>query len=128
MKHLMKVFKSKIHRATITGADLNYEGSIEIDSDLLEMANMSEYEAVWIWNVNNGERLMTYIIKGPKGSGVIGLNGAAARLGQKGDVIIITTFADIDSNLIEFWKPTVVLVDEHNKMKFIASKSGGLSG
>lgn len=126
--HKIKVFKSKIHRATITGADLNYEGSIKIDNDLLKAANMFEYEAVWIWNVNNGERLMTYIIKGDEGSGVIELNGAAARLGQKGDCIIITTFADIDHRDIDEWKPTVVLVGEGNVVKQVAYESGGLDG
>lgn len=126
MKHLMKVFKSKIHRATITDADLNYEGSIEIDEDLLDLAGMSEYEAVWIWNVNNGERLMTYIIKGKRRSGTIGLNGAAARLGQKGDIVIITTFADIDSDLRFSWKPTVVMVDKDNMPTYTAKESGGL--
>lgn len=128
MKHQAKVFKSKLHRATITGADLNYEGSIKIDSRLLEAANMHVYEAVWIWNVNNGERLMTYIIDGDPGSGVIELNGAAARLGQKGDVVIITTFADIDSDLLPHWIPTVVLLDENNHVKQVYPTSGGLTG
>lgn len=123
---LVKMFKSKIHRATITGADLNYEGSIKIDADLLEAANMFEYEAVWIWNINNGERLMTYTIRGPRGSGVIELNGAAARLGQKGDLIIITTFADMSEEKAESWKPTVVLVDSYNKVKEVCDESGGM--
>ncbi len=123
---LVKIFKSKIHRATITGADLNYEGSIKIDADLLEAANMFEYEAVWIWNINNGERLMTYTLKGPRGSGIIELNGAAARLGQKGDLIIITTFADMSEEKAESWKPTVVLVDANNKIKNIYNESGGV--
>lgn len=124
----VKIFKSKIHRATITGADLNYEGSIKIDSDLLDASNMFEYEAVWIWNINNGERLMTYTIRGPRGSGVIELNGAAARLGQKGDLIIITTFADMSEAQAEVWKPTVVLVDSNNKIKEIHNESGGVDG
>ena len=123
---LVKIFKSKIHRAIITGADLNYEGSIKIDADLLEAANMFEYEAVWIWNINNGERLMTYTLKGPRGSGIIELNGAAARLGQKGDLIIITTFADMSEEKAESWKPTVVLVDANNKIKNIYNESGGV--
>lgn len=123
---LLKIFKSKIHRAVITGADLHYEGSIKIDSNLLEAANMYEYEAVWIWNINNGERLMTYIIKGPPGSGVIELNGAAARLGQKGDLIIVTTFADMSEEKASEWKPIVVLVDENNKIKDICRESGGV--
>lgn len=123
---LLKIFKSKIHRASITGADLHYEGSIKIDSNLLEAANMYEYEAVWIWNINNGERLMTYIIKGPPDSGVIELNGAAARLGQKGDLIIVTTFADMSEEKAQEWKPIVVLVDENNKIKDICRESGGV--
>ena len=125
---LLKMFKSKIHRATITGADLNYEGSIKIDSDLLESANMLEYESVWIWNTNNGERLMTYIIKGEAGSGVIELNGAAARLGQKGDLVIISTFADMSEEFAKTWKPTVILVDENNKLKQMFRESGGMDG
>jgi aspartate 1-decarboxylase len=122
----IKMFKSKIHRATLTGANLDYEGSIKIDSDLLDAANMLEYEAVWIWNVNNGNRLMTYTLRGEPSSGIIELNGSAARLGHKGDLIIITTFADMTPMEAKEFKPTVVLVDSNNKVKYVADKSGGL--
>ena len=122
----IKMFKSKIHRATLTGANLEYEGSIKIDSDLLDAAQMLEYEAVWIWNVNNGNRLMTYTLRGEPGSGIIELNGSAARLGHKGDLIIITTFADMTPMEAKEFKPTVVLVDSENKVKRVADKSGGL--
>ena len=120
------MFKSKIHRATLTGANLDYEGSIKIDSDLLDASNILEYEAVWIWNVNNGNRLMTYTLRGEAGSGVIELNGSAARLGHKGDLVIITTFADMTELEAKEFKPTVVLVDSNNKVKLVSNISGGL--
>lgn len=122
----VKLFKSKIHRATLTGADLNYEGSIKIDGLLLDAANLLEYEAVWIWNVNNGQRLMTYTLRGLEGTGVIELNGAAARLGHTGDLVIITAFVDLSIEEAKYWKPTVVLVDDQNKIKRVAQASGGL--
>lgn len=122
----IKMFKSKIHRATITGADLNYEGSIKIDGLLLDAANLLEYEAVWIWNVNNGQRLMTYTLRGPDGSGIIELNGAAARLGHKGDLIIISSFAHMTPLEAKEFKPIVVLVDQDNKIKYTSNMSGGL--
>jgi aspartate 1-decarboxylase len=107
--------KSKIHRATITDADLYYEGSLTVDSDLLKRANMHQYEKVHVVNINNGHRLITYLIKGQQGSGTICLNGAAARLGHKGDKIIIITYADYEVNEAENHEPVVVLVDEKNK-------------
>lgn len=122
----IKMFKSKIHRATLTGANLDYEGSIKIDSDLLDASNILEYEAVWIWNINNGNRLMTYTLRGAPGSGIIELNGSAARLGHKGDLVIITTFADMTPLEAKEYKPTVVLVDSINKVKSISDRSGGL--
>jgi aspartate 1-decarboxylase len=124
---MLKMFKSKIHRATITGADLNYEGSIKIDGKLLDAANLLEYEAVWIWNVNNGNRLMTYTLRGEEDTGIIELNGAAARLGHKGDLIIITSFAQMTTLEAKEWKPTVVLVDQNNRIKSISDWSGGLT-
>jgi aspartate 1-decarboxylase len=124
---LVKMFKSKIHRATITGADLNYEGSIKIDGKLLDAAGLFSYESVWVWDVNNGNRLMTYTIRGPEDSGIVELNGAAARLGHKGDLIIITAFADMTEEEAKVWHPTVVLVDEYNRIKSIHETSGGLS-
>lgn len=119
------MFKSKIHRATITGANLNYEGSIKIDGLLLEAANIKNFEAVWIWNLNNGNRLMTYALPGADDTGICEINGAAARLGHAGDLIIVTTFADMTLMEAKEFKPTVVLVDENNKLKSIHDSSGG---
>ena len=121
---LLKIFKSKIHRATVTKADLDYEGSISIDKTLLDAAHIFKYEAVWVWNINNGERLMTYAIEGEKDSGVVCLNGSAARLCQPGDLIIITTFAEMTLKELKSFSPTVVLVDKKNKIKNIFSDSG----
>ena len=120
----LKIFKSKIHRATITAADLHYEGSITIDYKLMETANIYKYEAVWIWNINNGERLMTYVIEGEPDSGIICLNGSAARLCQPGDLVIITSFVDMTPQELLMFEPTVVLVDEHNKIKKVLHASG----
>ena len=109
------MFKSKIHRAVVTEADLYYEGSLSVDRDLMEKADMREYEMVHVVNINNGQRLVTYLIEAPAGSGTICLNGAAARLGHKGDKIIIITYADMTDEEIETYQPTVVLVDENNR-------------
>jgi aspartate 1-decarboxylase len=112
------ICKGKIHRATITEADLNYEGSITIDMDLVDAAGMIPYEKVQVVNVNNGERFETYIIEGKRGSGVICLNGACARLGMKGDKVIIITYAMVDEKeLARPFQPKVVLVDEKNSIK-----------
>lgn len=119
------MFKSKIHRATITGADLNYEGSIRVDSLLLDAANMIEYESIWVWNCNNGERLMTYILRGEEGSGIIELNGAAARLGHSGDLVILATFCSMTVLEAKEFKPTVVLVNDKNTITKIVHDSGG---
>ncbi|MDO5105572.1 aspartate 1-decarboxylase [Capnocytophaga sp.] len=108
----IEVLKSKIHRVTVTGADLNYVGSITIDEDLLNAANMIEGEKVAIVNVNNGERLETYIIKGKRGSGDIVLNGPAARKVQKGDVIIIISYGIMDFEKAKQFKPSIVFPDE----------------
>ncbi|MGD9808724.1 MAG: aspartate 1-decarboxylase [Deferribacterales bacterium] len=120
---LREMFKSKIHRATVTDADLHYEGSIGIDEDLIEAAGMREYEKVDIWNITNGARFYTYIIKGRRGSGEICLNGAAARHVQVGDMVIIATFAMMDEKDLEDYKPTVVQVDAQNR---IVNKEGAL--
>ena len=122
---LVKMFKSKIHRATITGADLHYEGSCTIDFELMRAANILNYEAVWVWNINNGSRLMTYAIIGEPNSGIISLNGRAARLGHKGDLVIITTFSDMTVNEAKEFQPKVVIVNEQNKIKRIQNESGG---
>ena len=112
----IQVLKSKIHRATITEADLNYVGSITIDEDLLDAANMIEGEKVLVVNVNNGERLETYIIKGKRGSGTICMNGPAARKVAVGDVIIVISFAQMDFEEAKQFKPWVIFPDAQNKL------------
>ena len=107
----IQVMKSKIHRVTVTQADLNYIGSITIDEDLLDAANIIPNEKVAIVNNNNGARLETYVIKGERGSGVVCLNGAAARLVQPGDVIIIISYALMDFEEAKTFKPSVVFPD-----------------
>lgn len=109
------LLKSKIHRATVTGADMHYEGSISIDKNLCLEADMKEFEKVDIYNINNGERFSTYVIFG--GEGEISLNGAAARLVQVGDLIIIASYALYEDNGIKNHSPKVILVDGTNKSK-----------
>jgi len=109
----IEVLKSKIHRVKITEADLNYIGSITIDEDLMDAANMIEGEKVAIVNINNGERLETYIIKGKRGSGTICLNGPAARKCQKGDIVIVISYASMDFEEAKTFKPTIVFPDEN---------------
>jgi aspartate 1-decarboxylase len=110
------VFKSKIHRATVTEASLHYVGSITIDEDLMDEADIFINEKVQVVDIDNGARLETYAIPGPRGSGVICLNGAAARLVQTGDKVIIMTYAIVDEKEAKDWSPTVVFVDAQNKM------------
>jgi len=124
MKRIM--FKSKIHRATVTGADLNYEGSITIDSELLKLADILPYEKVDIYNITNGERFSTYVIPGEPGSGEICLNGAAARKVQKGDLVIIVSYCELSDEEIKDYSPIVVLVDEENRPVKVSRSSGGL--
>jgi aspartate 1-decarboxylase len=109
--------KSKIHRATVTDANLNYEGSLTVDIALLELADINELELVSIVNINNGERFETYIIEGERNSGVICLNGAAARKVQVGDKIIVMSFCSLTNDEIATHKPNIVFVDENNKLK-----------
>ncbi|GAB6281692.1 MAG: aspartate 1-decarboxylase [Ignavibacterium sp.] len=116
---LLEMFKSKIHRATVTEAELFYEGSITIDKDLLEAANILPYEKVQVVNLNNGSRLETYTLEGEKGSGIICLNGPAARLGCVGDEVIIITYATMTEEEAKNYKPKVVLVDKQNKISKI---------
>ena len=104
----IEVLKSKIHRVTVTEADLDYIGSITIDEALLEAAGMIENERVDIYNVSNGERLSTYAIKGERGSGVIGINGAAAHKAHVGDLLIIASYASMDFEEAKNWHPTVI--------------------
>ena len=109
----------KIHRATVTQADLNYVGSITIDQDLLDAAGILVNEKVHIVNITNGARLETYTIAGERGSGIICLNGAAARLVQAGDIVIIMSYVQLSEPEIAAHQPKVVLVDEHNKIRNI---------
>jgi len=108
---LIEVLKSKIHRVTVTDANLNYIGSITIDRDLMDAANILPYEKVFIVNNNNGERFDTYVIEGERGSGVICLNGAAARKVQQGDIIIIIAYATMDYNDALTFQPTIIFPD-----------------
>jgi aspartate 1-decarboxylase len=111
------LFKSKIHRATVTQADLDYEGSITIDAALMRAADILPYERVHVWNRTNGSRLETYALEAPAGSGVICVNGAAAHHARPGDMVIIATFADADDEAeARAWSPTVVHVDGQNRI------------
>lgn len=112
-----RMFASKIHRATVTVADLDYEGSVTIDADLLDAAGIREWEEVHVWDLTNGARLSTYAIAGPRGSGVIGINGAAAHLVHAGDLVILATFAELDEDEAARHEPTVVFVDGHNRVR-----------
>lgn len=111
-----KMLKSKIHRAILTGANLEYEGSVTIDRDLMDAADILPYEAVCIWDVTNGSRLETYAIEGERGSGVVCVNGAAARLVAPGDLVIIASFVSLDDEEARKHEPKLVFVDERNRM------------
>lgn len=113
---LIEILKSKIHRVRITQAELHYVGSITIDEDLMKAANLIENEKVQIVNVNNGERLETYVIKGEAGSGQICLNGPAARKAQVGDVVIIISYCQMDFEEAKKFKPTLIFPDENNRL------------
>jgi aspartate 1-decarboxylase len=108
-------FKSKIHRATVTHADLDYEGSVTIDRDLMDAAGIADYEAVHVWNITRGTRLQTYAMEGARGSGIICINGAAAHLNKPGDLVILATFAELDEAEAAQHRPKVVLVDRQNR-------------
>jgi aspartate 1-decarboxylase len=110
------LFKSKIHRARVTDADLTYEGSVTIDERLMVAADILPYERIHIWNASNGARLETYALPGEPGSGVICVNGAAARHAQPGDVVILATFAEVEEAEARDWTPRVVRVDAHNRI------------
>ncbi len=112
---LREMLKSKIHRATVTQADLHYVGSITIDADLLRAADLLPGEKVDVVDINNGNRLSTYVIAGPAGSGVIGINGAAARLVAPGDLVIIIAYAHLSQDLLDDHQPRIVFVDERNR-------------
>ncbi len=111
------LLKSKIHRATVTDCELHYEGSCAIDEDLLDAANLGENEQVHIWNINNGERFVTYAIRGQRGSGIISVNGSAARRAAVGDLIIIAAFGLVPEDQVSGFKPKLVFVDDANRIK-----------
>jgi aspartate 1-decarboxylase len=113
----LTLLKCKLHRATVTNSDLNYEGSITIARDLMDAAGLLPYEQVDVLNINNGARFTTYAIEGKAGSGEIQVNGAAARLVQKGDLVIICAFASMDAEEAKTFQPRVVLMDAMNKVK-----------
>ena len=112
----IQILKSKVHRAVITEANLNYVGSLTLDEDLMDAANMIEHEKIQVVNVNNGERIETYLIKGARGSGVVCLNGPAARKGAEGDVVIVISYALMDFEEAKKFKPTVIFPKEGNKI------------
>lgn len=122
--------RSKIHRATVTAADLHYIGSITIDSNLLEAADILPFERVQVVDVTNGQRLETYAIAGEPGSGVIQLNGAAAHLVNVGDLVIVMSYAQVEEPVPSNWQPTVVLVDEQNAISEVRGlrQQGGVTG
>lgn len=111
-----RLMKSKIHRATITSADLHYEGSLTLDRDLMAEADLVEFEEIQVVNVNNGQRFSTYVIPGVAGSGVVQLNGAAARLGMVGDLVILIAYGDYEDGELSGYRPAVVFVDGANRI------------
>ena len=112
-----RMFASKIHRATVTAADVDYEGSVNVDRDLLDAAGILEWEEVHVWDITNGARLTTYAIAGERGSGDICINGAAAHLVGVGDLVILATFVDLEETSARDHTPTVVFVDERNRVR-----------
>ena len=120
-----KMFQSKIHRAIITQADLEYEGSVTIDSTLLEAAGILENEAIQIWNITSGTRLETYVLEGERDSGEICINGAAAHLNKPGDMVILATFVELDDAEARNHEPTVVRVDGDNKIVSLTPERAG---
>jgi aspartate 1-decarboxylase len=112
----ISLFRAKIHRATVTHADVDYEGSVTIDGALMDAAGIYEYEQIHIWNVTRGTRLTTYTLRGDEGSGIICINGAAAHLASPGDKVILATFAEVDPADAVGWQPKVILCDEQNRI------------
>ena len=113
---IKQLLRAKIHRATITHADLDYEGSVTIDEDLIDAAGMVEFEAVHVWNLTRGTRLVTYVLRGPRGSGLICINGAAAHLNKPKDLVILACFVDMNEEQARKHQPLVVRVDERNRV------------
>ncbi len=111
------MLKSKLHRVTVTQADLDYEGSVTLDADLMTAADIVPFEEVHLWNVTRGTRLRTYAMQGEAGSGVVCVNGAAAHLARPGDLVIIATFTQLDETAARGYQPRVVLVDENNRIR-----------
>jgi aspartate 1-decarboxylase len=111
------LLKSKIHRAAVTHCELHYEGSCGIDEDLLDAANLCENEQIHVWNINNGERFVTYVIKAPRGSGIISLNGSAARRASTGDLVILAAFAQVHDDQVQTHAPKLVFMDAQNRIK-----------
>ncbi|MCL7487428.1 MAG: aspartate 1-decarboxylase [Desulfobulbaceae bacterium] len=111
------MLKAKIHRATVTESDIHYEGSLTIDRDLMDAAGIVPFEKVGVYNINNGARFETYVIEGARGTGVIGLNGAAARKGMVGDLIIIATYTGVAEDELDGYVPTILLLDAQNNVK-----------
>jgi aspartate 1-decarboxylase len=122
---LRRMLKSKIHRATITSADLHYEGSLTLDEDLMDAADLVPHEEIQVVNVNNGTRFSTYVITGPRGSGTLQLNGAAARLGLPGDLVILMTYAEYEEVEARRHAPLIVHVDAHNRQVRPALRAEG---
>jgi aspartate 1-decarboxylase len=112
----LNMFKAKIHRATVSHAELHYEGSIAIDGNLLDAAGIREYEQIHAWDINNGERFVTYALRAEEGSGIISVNGSAARSVEVGDLIIIAAFAQLDEKELTQFQPTCVYVDANNRI------------
>ncbi len=119
------MLRGKIHRATVTGADLHYEGSATIDSELLAAADILPFEQVDIWNITNGERFTTYVIEGQPGSGVVCINGAAAHKANQGDLVIIAAFTQLDDEQARRWEPRCVFVDGRNRPVQLRAEEGG---
>lgn len=120
-----RMFLSKIHRAVITHADLDYEGSCTIDADLMDRADILDNQELHVWNITQGTRLVTYALAGPRGSGVICINGAAAHGNSPGDMVILATFGEMDSEEAKVFEPKVVLVDRNNEVVSIRQEIPG---
>jgi aspartate 1-decarboxylase len=120
-----RMFLSKIHRAVVTHADLDYEGSCTIDVDLMEAADILPNQELHIWNITRGTRLVTYALPGPSGSGVICINGAAAHHNQPGDLVILATFGEMDSEEARAFEPKIVMVDQDNRIKTLRAEIPG---
>lgn len=120
-----RMFLSKIHRAVVTHADLHYEGSCTIDTDLMDAADILPNQELHVWNVTRGTRIVTYALPGPRGSGVICINGAAAHGNQPGDLVILATFGEMDTEEARGYEPKIVMVDKHNHIRSVRAEVPG---